>query len=386
MYLHFPYCKHLCNYCDFYKLKLEDDKRQLSFTQLEKYLNQSFHQLLEMITQNEMKLGELKTIYFGGGTPSLWGDQGIAFVKSWFNKQNLTLAPNYEWTLEVDPGATNLNQLLRWKELGVNRFSIGIQTLNPHIFPLMDRSHNLNQVYELLSQLRYMSANFSVDFMLGLPKSVEHQRSIEDELEEVLSFNPSHLSLYFLSVQKTYKHFHALPEDDLIAEEYLKVVDYLKKSGFDHYEVASFAKPRFSSRHNFKYWSHQSVFALGPSATGFLAINSRKHLRFKWSNTWLGEHQPRYEIEDLNWEEMVVEKVYLTLRQGRFFDFQIFFDMGFNPVGLLNVFSRWKDCGYIETLNFNSGKMTASGWLILDALVQEVLTSLRVTPSLDVSR
>lgn len=202
IYLHFPYCKHLCNYCDFYKLKLDDDKRQIKFAQLEKYLNQSFGVLLDTLAQKGSSITTLETIYFGGGTPSLWGAEGIEYIKKLLVKHNLTLEQNYEWTLEVNPGATSREELTQWQKLGVNRFSFGVQTLNPQIFPLMDRSHSLDKVYELFDSLSDMKVNFSVDFMLGLPQSDTFNRSIEVELDKILSYNPSHISLYFLTVPK----------------------------------------------------------------------------------------------------------------------------------------------------------------------------------------
>lgn len=382
--MHFPYCKHLCNYCDFYKLKLDDDKRQIKFAQLEKYLNQSFGVLLDTLAQKGSSITTLETIYFGGGTPSLWGAEGIEYIKKLLVKHNLTLEQNYEWTLEVNPGATSREELTQWQKLGVNRFSFGVQTLNPQIFPLMDRSHSLDKVYELFDSLSDMKVNFSVDFMLGLPQSDTFNRSIEVELDKILSYNPSHISLYFLTVPKKYVHYDSLPSEDWMVEEYLQVVKLLKSYGFEHYEVASFAKPGYSSKHNIKYWKHQSVFALGPSATGFLAYEDEegpKHLRYKWSNNWQRDEVAKYELENLNLEEYQLEKVYLTLRQGVFFKLDDFYQMGFQPERLLKLFSRWKECGYIEFLNLAQAKMTANGWLILDALVQEILTTKSPTPS-----
>lgn len=377
IYLHFPYCKHLCNYCDFYKLKLVEDKRQINFAYLEKYLNQSFEMLLDLLTREGKALAAIETIYFGGGTPSLWGQEGISFIDKWFKKHNIVLAKNYEWTLEVDPGAASIDQLQLWRELGVNRFSVGVQSLNPQIFSLMDRSHSLEQVYELLEILKKLEVNFSVDFMLGLPSSIECKRSIQSELKSILSYSPNHLSLYFLTVPTNYKHYHLLPSDDWIGQEYHEVQRYLKSLGFNHYEVASFAKENFESKHNRRYWTHESVLAIGPSATGFLKNN----LRYKWSSNWLGDIGAKFEVELLNKEELILEKIYLTLRQGKFFSLEQLCQLDLIPARVTEIFERWTKLNYLEVDEQGLVKMSASGWLILDVLVQEILTYKVETPS-----
>lgn len=370
--MHFPYCKHLCNYCDFYKLKLEDGNKELSYSQFADYLNQSFTQLLEILNRDDIIIGSLETLYMGGGTPSLWGETGIHFIQKWMEKHNLSLAPNHEWTLEVDPGTTSVDVLKQWQRLGVNRFSVGIQTLNSDIFPLMDRSHNLEQVYNLLEQLKKIGANFSVDFMLGLPKSDIYGRSIDKELNEILAVGPNHLSLYFLTVPTSYKHFAALPDDQWIEGEYLKVINILKQNGFIHYEVASFAKPGFDSKHNRKYWTHQSVLALGPSATGYL---QKKNLRYKWKNRWIDlKSAPVPDLEYLTPSELELEWVYLTLRQGKPFCLDSFIGKGFNVDLLLSLFARWQNDGLLDKFESDKYQLSGNGWLILDTLIHQLLT------------
>ena len=159
LYLHFPFCRHLCNYCDFYKHKLEDSTQ---INQFEKVLLEqiNFHQ--EFLQKNNFNIPMLETLYIGGGTPSLWSSGGSQFLK-----QNLLnhykLSPDCEFTLEIDPGTWTSDEIEKWLAIGVNRFSVGVQTYDADYLKIMDRAHNIEQVDELLSYLQKKQLNYSIE-------------------------------------------------------------------------------------------------------------------------------------------------------------------------------------------------------------------------------
>lgn len=356
-YLHVPFCKHLCNYCDFFKRKLENPREQI----------EEFHRTLEsewkrhdvFMTEQGATWAPLETIYLGGGTPSLWGVEGAEFFKNNFLSK-LPLHADVEFTMEVDPGTWTESLLESWKRVGVNRISIGTQTLNPEFLKIMDRIHSKDESLSLLAYCQKNNWNFSLDFLLGLPFSVERKRNIIEELEEFLSYNPKHLSLYILNARSKYPHSQNMPDDEFIRQEYLLVSDYLRSRGFHHYEVSNFALPGFESEHNLKYWRSESVAAFGPTGTGLLVKNSGKATRYKWKVS-----HAEFESENLGATELELERTYLELRTST----------GWAPPkltpGLLSLFSDWKAKGYGEWCE-ESMRLNALGFVMLDSLMDDL--------------
>ncbi len=311
LYLHVPFCRHLCNYCDFYKHKLDAEQGQSMF--------QNYHTLLENQLQIFRNLDfasgilrdstELETIYFGGGTPSLWGSDGVLFFKSFLKKCNFSLANLQEWTLECDPLAYEPEALKAWSEIGVSRLSIGLQSSDDHFLKVADRLHSYADIIKLAELAHELNLDLSFDFLLGLP-AMGKKRNIEEELEKILRLRPTHLSLYILEVGKGYRHFSQLPEAEEVSAEYLTVSNYLTEAGYEHYEVSSFARRGFQAGHNSRYWNESSIFAFGPSATGVLYDELMLGAtRWKW-----GAHAKVPEIETLGASELLLERFYVRTR------------------------------------------------------------------------
>lgn len=354
LYLHVPFCKHLCNYCDFYKRKLDSTQNQ--FEEFHQFLNDSFRRHELLMKDHGIRWSPLDTVYLGGGTPSLWGKQGAEFFKTF----NLPILPDAEFTMEIDPGTWNEELLSSWKELGLNRISVGTQTLDPQFLKVMDRIHSLEDSVNFLSHLNKENWNFSLDFLLGIPFSREHKRDIKKELDLLLEHSPKHISLYILNARSKYPHIQNLPDDEYIREEYLFVSEYLRAQGFHHYEVSNFALPGFESKHNLKYWRGESVAALGPTGTGYFALKTERALRYKWKVSH-GE----VELEELGPSELEMEETYLSLRTS----------LGWKPKEqsekLSQVFQTWVNRGYGSV---NEGRMilNSSGFLMLDSLMDDL--------------
>lgn len=334
--MHYPYCRHLCNYCDFFRTKNLAEDRHVAFHEyLEKSLDllDKFHQL-----------SPLKTLYLGGGTPSLWGASGAKFIK------RFELQKEAEVTLEVNPGSWTNDGIAAFKESGVNRFSIGVQTLNVDLQKYLDRVHSIDEAYETIEFFK--GTNFSVDLMLGIPHS-ENKRDVIGELKELLKYHPTHLSLYILTVKSGYPYFNHLPSEEWIEKEYLEVSSYLEAQGFLHYEVSNFARPGFESKHNLKYWKNESVAAIGPSATGILREGDSA-IRYKWDNG-----KPEYSVERLSQKELDLEDLYLKLRTNQGVDFKDD-----------RLLKKWSEQGYLKSTS--PLVLSARGFLLLDSIMNDL--------------
>ncbi|MBF0300405.1 MAG: radical SAM protein [Oligoflexia bacterium] len=394
IYIHFPYCKSFCNYCDFFKIPLPKVISNLNNSNLnnnDKSLFSEFHQYLDnsFMKVETTPIKTIETLYIGGGSPSLWGKEGICYIKNFLLKNKIQFTNEYEFTLEFSPATNNWESTLNyWREIGVNRISVGVQTLNSDIFYKLERKHTIKDAFNLLDYLQKNNWNYSVDFMLGLPGSEKKikareengngDRDIVQELKTVMEFKPNHFSIYIFSPQKTYPNHlrKIIPTEDFICEEYLKTADYLKKNAFVHYEVSNFAKFGFESRHNQRYWNNcESYLALGPSSSGFIIDTDNTGNRYTFSDDFSGN----IEIDSLGEKELLLEKIYLTLRTNR----------GLNalttmPIAnkeefacLAKIFISWKEKGLVES-EFPLIKLSSKGLLLLDSIMDDLFKCLQL--------
>lgn len=356
LYVHVPFCRHLCNYCDFYKQKFERPRAQLE--EFDRYLTESWKRHESLWAESQVTWSPLETLYFGGGTPSLWGEQGAARFAQ-FLDQGLSLKPQAEVTFEVDPGAWTEAGLRAWEEIGVNRYSVGTQSLDPVYLKVLDRAHDRTETFSLLERLR--GKNYSVDFLLGVP-AAGSARDILRELEELLSYEPRHVSLYILQPAAGYKLRAKIPDDEKVAAEYLAVSAFLVSRGFHHYEVSNFALPGFEAQHNLRYWRGQSVAALGPTATGYLGLSPTQALRYKWK-----PGRAEFEAEHLSADEIELERLYTRLRLSE----------PFSPADLVRdhwhleqCLTEWASRG-LAAKSLQRWRMLPTAWVVLDSLIGE---------------
>lgn len=355
LYLHVPFCKHLCNYCDFYKVKLESGRNQIE--EFHQFLKKSWERHESLMREQNVSWGVLDTIYLGGGTPSLWGISGAQFFRELLKNVK---ASSPEFTMEVDPGTWDTEMISAWKETGLNRISIGTQSLDPKFLKIMDRVHSLEDSHSLLEFCRKGDWNFSLDFLLGIPHSQSEKRDIKRELDSLLSYGPKHISLYILNARSKYPLIDSLPEDDYIRDEYLFVSEYLRSKGFHHYEVSNFALPGYESRHNLKYWKGESVAALGPTGTGYFSLGEKKAFRYAWKVS-----RPDFQPEKLGEKELGLERIYLGLRLSE----------GWRPEHLSNdlseLFEEWRQKGYGKW-NGERFILNSLGFVMLDSLMDDL--------------
>ncbi|MCY4524881.1 MAG: coproporphyrinogen-III oxidase family protein [Halobacteriovoraceae bacterium] len=360
LYIHFPFCRQLCNYCDFHK-KIGQPS---DFSSFNSYLNKSFDIHENLMKENFYHWAPLRTLYLGGGTPSLWGSTGASFWESFLKKHHLSLK-ECEFTMEANPGSLTKEVLRSWMDLGVNRISLGVQALRNDFLKILNRVHTLQETLSALDLLGSSSINFSVDFMLGLPHSKNWKRDILKELEQILDYAPSHFSIYILTVGDNYVHKNFMPDEDWIEKEYLETSRFLRNKGYIHYEVSNFALPGKESLHNKNYWELVPMAALGPSAVGFLPGKDLA-VRYKWST-----NTARFNRESLHLKQLRLEKLYLSLRTNKGLNHREFF----TDTRQLNSFSaltsHWMKRKLADT-NDSRTTLTPQGFLLLDSLMDEI--------------
>src|SRR5215204_357997 len=275
VYLHIPFCKSRCSYCDF----ATDVYR--SSDAVDRYVSALCREIGTFETGNpKSKIQNPKsidTIYFGGGTPSLLSSRQADNILK-VVREKFDVSEDVEITMEMNPATVTIESLNGYRSLGVNRASFGVQTFDDRALKLLARGHDANDARSTFALLREAGvSNISFDLIAGLPG-----QSLEDwqkNLREALTMRPAHLSLYLLEVHEATPLAEQIRsgrqpklDDELAAAMYEFMVDELTAAGYRQYEISNFAMPGFESRHNSKYWRLDPVYAFGVSAHSFNGI------------------------------------------------------------------------------------------------------------------
>ena len=263
IYIHIPFCKQACHYCDFHfstSLKKKDDLLNALVKELE-------------LRKDEFKNQMVETIYFGGGTPSLLTKDEIELIINSVYK-NYKVIENPEITLEANPDDLSKEQINSLASTEINRLSIGIQSFFEDDLKLMNRAHNTKEAKQCLEEATKHFQNISVDLIYGIP-GLSNERWIEN-IETVLSYNIPHISSYALTVEpktalETFikKGVIKNVDDDLAQEQFHILIEKLEAAGFVHYELSNFGKPEYFSKNNSAYWLGKPYLGIGPSAHSF---------------------------------------------------------------------------------------------------------------------
>lgn len=312
LYIHIPFCKKKCYYCDFYSLPL-----QLT-TVPEIYLDAFQNEIAGFLGKYNLSVNlEIKTIYFGGGTPSVLTSEQI---KRLFRiiAQYFDLSSVEEVTFEVNPESFSkekLEMLLlcceNFKE-DVLRISVGVQSFNDEILSSAGRIHCAEDGRRVLSMLlSYGIKNYNVDFIYGFES--QSLEDVEKDIKDVLCFNPKHISCYALTISEgslLYEKGHKL--DEFIQSlMYEMIVENLIKKGYKRYEISNFALPGYESKHNLNYWQYGEYLGFGSSAVSF--FDNKRVKNISTLEKYL-EGNFNYEIENISEEQKIKEKIMLGLR------------------------------------------------------------------------
>lgn len=271
IYIHIPFCKSKCYYCDF-----------ISFSGREKLIDKYIDNLIKELKlyKSIIKDYKIKSIFIGGGTPSLLDVQHIKrllnFIKDSFNIENLQ-----EITIETNPGTLDREKVKTYKEAGINRISMGVQSLNNYHLNTIGRIHTEKQVYESLELLRKEGfKDINLDFIFGLPG--ETIEDVEENLKKIEILKPTHISYYGLILEEGTPLYNLeksgkidLPSDAEEREMYYLIKKRLKTMGYEHYEISNFALKNYECKHNILYWKIQEYIGVGLASHSF--FNKRRY-------------------------------------------------------------------------------------------------------------
>ena len=262
IYIHVPFCRSKCQYCDFYSVSSKKD------CDFDGYLAAVCAHIKDTGPQTPNHI--VDTIYFGGGTPSFLGAEGLALILSAVRK-SFDVSPTAEITFEANPDSITDRLLRRLRAEGFNRVSLGIQCDSDDILKKLGRPHTYEEAVQAVKKIRkHRFRNLSVDLMYGLPS--QRIQDWEKTLRNVLRLKPEHISCYGLKVEEgtplyECKDFYNMADDDTQADMYLKAVEVLKEHGYRQYEISNFCKKGQVSRHNLKYWTGGEYLGFGPDAS-----------------------------------------------------------------------------------------------------------------------
>lgn len=310
IYLHIPFCKQACTYCNFH------------FTTSLRYKDDLVKALAAEAEAEKAYLGgeAVSTIYFGGGTPSLLGISDLDLLLSVLRK-HYPVAPDAEVTLEANPDDVVKEKVLEWKGLGINRLSIGVQSFFEEELRWMNRAHTAAQAKTCIEN-SYAAGidNLSIDLIYGSPLLTDEMW--EQNVATAIAYNIKHLSCYALTVEeKTPLHKNISlnktvdVDSDRQARQFLNLMHWLRAAGYEHYEVSNFAKRGFRSRHNSSYWKGIPYLGLGPSAHSFNGMERRWNISN--NNTYVktvNEGAPQREVEELTPAQQLNETIMISLR------------------------------------------------------------------------
>jgi oxygen-independent coproporphyrinogen III oxidase len=370
IYIHIPFCKKACFYCDFHfdvSFKHKDDVLHAMHTELA--------QRVSFFDKDE----EIQSIYFGGGTPSVLSKDELASIMDAL-QSNYNIATHAEITYECNPDDLSLTYLRQIKSLGVNRLSIGVQSFNDKHLKWMNRSHNSEQSLQCVDMAANVGfTDISIDLIYGVPslKSMEWQ----DTVERALALPINHLSAYGLTLEPNtpYQRLvdqkkYETPREGVAAKHFKALVKTIKENGWDHYEVSNFCKSGNYSKHNTAYWQNKKYLGLGPSAHSF----SGSHRLWNVSNnadyvTKISTGQPYYDSEILTNEDRINESLLTGLRTK--WGVQVAELKEKYNYDVMNLYSNnineWQEKGWVTT-GQNELKLTSTGLLFADYIASEL--------------
>ncbi len=270
-YVHIPFCRRRCYYCDFPISVVGDRKKGDNFSPIQEYVE---------VICNEINITKsfcqpLETIFFGGGTPSLLSVGQLSRILDTL-EQKLGIVGNAEISIEMDPGTFDLEQVQGYKSLGVNRVSLGVQAFQDDLLQVSGRSHNVSDIYKAVDTLHQAGiVNFSIDLISGLPHQTLEQW--QTSLETAIAISPTHISSYDLVVEpvtafgRYYQPGYApLPTDETAAQMYRMAQQLISISGYEHYEISNYAKPGYQCSHNRVYWENRPYYGFGMGAASYV--------------------------------------------------------------------------------------------------------------------
>lgn len=355
-YIHIPFCKSKCKYCSF-----------ISFPNKDKIVAYVFSLLKEIDVNYSGE--DLKTLYFGGGTPSLLAPEQLKKIIKKFN-----LDKDCEITVEINPDDANYDYLKSLYEIGVNRLSIGSQSFNDKILQLIGRRHNSEAIVKAVENAKKAGFNnISLDLIYGLP--TQTLDDLKYDLEKIIALKVQHISTYGLKIEKE-SYFgkylpQDLPDDDLQADMYLLINEYLNEKNYNRYEISNFSLEGFESKHNLNYWNNYEYYGFGVAAHGY--VDGIRYSNYRTLDEYFN-NPSKYETgHTLSEQEKLEEEIFLGFRKEFGIDveqinkkFNIDFEEKYK-----NILQKFVP-NYIQTTD-NGYKLTIDGVLLSNNILSEFI-------------
>ena len=308
LYIHIPFCKQKCYYCDFVSYS---NKNEL----IEKYIDAVKKEIIKYAEENkimykhylEPKYG-IKTIYIGGGTPSAIDEK---YIEDLLNtvKDNFTILENAEITIEVNPGTVNIQKLKSYKKAGINRLSIGLQAVQDNILKTIGRIHTYKEFEDTYKQARQVGfSNINVDLMIDLP--TQTLDDVKESVKTLVNLKPEHISVYSLIVEENTKICEMINQkivqiepEDIERKMYWYVKNTLEKHKYYQYEISNFAKLGYESRHNMDCWDQNEYIGIGVNASSFL--ESKRYSNIEKIEEYISNIENNMQNKNLILEEIL---------------------------------------------------------------------------------
>lgn len=302
LYIHVPFCRSKCPYCDFYSLP------QNNIAEFEKYLRALIRELY--VWKELIDTSAIETVYIGGGTPSALPTPLLESLLK--NILDTFKFKPVEFTVEANPESITKEKINLMKEYGINRISLGVQSLNDEVLRFLGRIHGSKEALIAVENIKSASIRLNIDIIYGIPG--EPIESFFKTVENVIRIYPESASFYALTVKGDRFKGKKLKSDDEVYKEYETVFKALSASGYEHYEVSNWAREGFYCIHNMNYWKRKPYLGLGPSAASFL-----DRFRFCYIPDLKDflDNNPSLDFEELSKEQILLEELYLTLRTNR---------------------------------------------------------------------
>ena len=371
IYVHVPFCRSKCQYCDFYSLTAKDDKL------IDNYLTAVCDHIKE---SGELIPGyRVDTIYFGGGTPSFLGADALATILTAI-RRNFDVDANAEITFEANPDSVSDKLLGRLRAEGFNRGRLGVQCDDDELLKKLGRPHDYAQAVSAVQRIRKAGfRNLSVDLMYGLPNQTLN--GWKDTLERVLALNPEHISCYGLKLEEgtpmyEYRDYLNLPNDDLQADMYLTAVELLRARGFRQYEISNFARKGLYSRHNMKYWTGGEYLGFGPNASSDFA--GRRFTIIRDLQGYIdgikNGGEVLQDVEDIPIRERAGEYLMMRLRTSAGIareEYERQYLLPFGPIE--EALEKCRTFGHAVCSDDGRWRLTPKGFLISNTIISDLL-------------
>lgn len=371
IYIHVPFCRSKCAYCDFYSLATRDDRLMDGY--------------LDAVCAHVKEAGALApgyqvdTVYFGGGTPSFLGADGMASVLSAIRRA-FDVSNTAEITFEANPDSVTPRLLRRLRSEGFNRVSLGIQTDDDSILEMIGRPHTYAQAVEAVRQIRKAGyKNLSVDLMYGLPG--QNLSGWEETLRNVLKLEPDHISCYGLKLEEgtplcRNQELYRMPDDDVQADMYLAANDILRSKAFRQYEISNFCRRGMESKHNLKYWTGGEYLGFGPDASSDFAGKRFRMIRDlrRYIDGVLQHGQVVSEVQEIPPRERAGEYLMTRLRTNIGIlpeEYEKRYLLPFAPLE-----RALEDCakrGHAVKMDGGNWRLTPEGFLISNSIISDLL-------------